>query len=452
MSTSRKRWVLLIPVVIGVALFAMMKKNRLEPVQEPPGEQAKAVRVVTVPSLTVLPRATGHGSVRPSRTWEAVAQVRGKIVERHPGLEKGAIVESGTLVLRIDPADYELAIAQADADIQAAQAQLRELEANATNIRASLGIEQEALALNRKELQRKRDLLGKGGVSRSDLDNQERSLLAQQQSVQAQRNALNLLPSQRALLEAQLARHQAALAVARRNLEHTAIRLPFTGRISEVRVEQAQYVREGEALFGVDDLQRAEIEAQIPIDQMAPLFHASRPIDILNRPDAAAAFGQQITARVRLRENGLSAEWEGRFARLSDSLDPKTRTAGVIVEVDDPYAGMQPGVRPPLVKGLFVQIDLTGTPRPDRIAIPRSALRSDQRVYIANADNRLEIRPVETGLIQPEYVVLSQGVNAGERLVVSDLVPAIDGMLLAPHEDPETLARLSAGATGGTAR
>ncbi|OQX47763.1 MAG: hypothetical protein B0D85_00590, partial [Candidatus Sedimenticola endophacoides] len=64
MSTSRKRWVLLIPVVIGVALFAMMKKNRLEPVQEPPGEQAKAVRVVTVPSLTVLPRATGHGSVR----------------------------------------------------------------------------------------------------------------------------------------------------------------------------------------------------------------------------------------------------------------------------------------------------------------------------------------------------------------------------------------------------
>jgi multidrug efflux system membrane fusion protein len=447
-----RKWVIIIPILAGVATIAMLKQNKLPPVQEPLQEQAKLVRTIKTPSLTVAPNTRGHGTVQPSRTWEAVAQVKGKIVEKHPQLEKGAILPRGTLILRIDPTDYELAIAQAEADIQATQAQIQEQEARANNTRASLKIEQAALALNENELQRKRALIGKGSVSHSDLESQERSLLAQQQSVQSQKNTLNLLPSQRAQLDAQLARHQSTLASARRNLANTEVRLPFTSRISEVSVEQDQYIREGEVLAMADDLQKAEIETQIPIDQMNGVLHAGRDnsgemIDLLNRAGNTTPPPLGLSASIHLQEGSLVASWDARFARFSDTLDPKTRTVGVIVEVDEPYARVQPGIRPPLLKGLFVEVSLTGEPRPNSLVIPRSALHGD-RVHVANGDRRLEIREVKVGLLQPEFAVIEQGLQAGEEVVVSDLVPAIDGMLLKTLPDEASLQHLTRQALG----
>jgi len=449
MAVTRK-WVILVPVVLGIAALMLLKKSSIPPVQEAVREQARLVRVIEAPRLTVEPRAEGHGTVQPARTWEAVAQVKGKLINKHPRLQKGAIMEGGELILQIDPTDYQLAIAQAQADIEATRAQLQELEAKASNTRASLQIEQDALALNQRELERKRQLVGKGGISRSDVESQERSVLAQQQSVQAQVNTLNLFPSQKALLEAQLGRLDAALAAARRNLENTRIHLPFSSRISAVNVEQEQYVREGEVLAMADDLQRAEIEVQVPIDQMSGLVSGRGPVDLVSLDPATALRKIGLNAKVTLQENGLQAEWPARFARISDTLDPKTRTVGVIVEVDQPYGEVQPGSRPPLIKGLFVKVTLSGQPLPERIVVPRVALDQD-RVYVVNDERRLEVRKVSVALRQPEFVVIEQGLEADEQVVVSDLLPAIQGMLLDPQPDPEASRRLLELASGGAA-
>jgi len=446
MPVSRK-WVILVPVIAGIVALMALKKSSNPPVQEARQERPQLVRVISAPSIAVIPTAKGHGTVRPSRTWEAVAQVKGKIVQKHPALQKGAILDAGSLILRIDPTDYELAIAQAEADIQATLAQLDELDAKATNTEASLKIEQASLALNRKELERKRQLVGKGGISRSDLESQERSLLAQQQSVQTQINTLNLFPSQKALLKAQLERHKASLATARRSLANTEIRLPFTSRIAEVNAEQDQYVREGEMLVAADDLDKAEIEIQIPINQMSHLIHANRPIDILNLNPAEAMQQIGLSATATLQENGLNASWAARFARLSDTLDPKTRTVGVIVEVDKPYANVLPGSRPPLVKGLFVQVTLAGQPRPGNLVVPRSALHANH-LYVVDEQQRLDIREVEVGMLQPGFATIKAGLKPHEQVVISDLVPAIQGMLLKPVQDPATEQRLVSTARG----
>ncbi|MCP3870871.1 MAG: HlyD family efflux transporter periplasmic adaptor subunit [Gammaproteobacteria bacterium] len=449
MSPKPKKWVLILPVVIGIAGFVLLKQNQTQPVREALSEQPKLVRVIEAPLVTVIPGATGHGTVAPARTWGAVAQVGGRIVEKHPQLARGSILEADTLVLQIDPTDYELAIAQTEADIQAIHAQLDEQEMRTENGRKSLAIEQAALELNAKELERKRALVGKGGVSRSDLEDQERSLLGQQQSVQAQQNSLNLIPSQKALLMAQLAQQQAKLAAARRNLEHTSVRLPFTGRIAEVNVELDQYVREGEVLTIADDLEMAEVESQIPIEQIGGLLRSNPATDGVTTPFKLSRAGFGLKAEVRLREAGISATWQARVARLSDTLDPKTRTLGVFVEVEKPYVGVKPGVRPPLIKGLFVEVTLTGAPRPDSLVIPRHALHDD-KVYLVDGQNRLEIRAVEPMLLQPGFVVLSKGLSGGERIVVSDLVPAIEGMLLEPTVDEPLLKGLLLQAGGGS--
>jgi multidrug efflux pump subunit AcrA (membrane-fusion protein) len=255
------------------------------------------------------------------------------------------------------------------------------------------------------------------------------------------------------------------MASAERDLEQTRVSMPFTGRIAEVAVEANQYVREGEILAVADGLARAEVEAQIPIEQMSQLIRSEHELDLFadSAGDPISALG--LSALVRLQEGSLNAVWEGRFARISDTLDPKTRTIGVIIEVDQPYARVQPGVRPPLFKGLFVQLDLFGRPRPDSLVIPRLALHTDPdpgcavavdlgcargyRVYLVNTADRLELRQVEVGMIQSQFVVIRSGLKAGERLVVSDLIPAIEGMLLEAQQDVQVEARLIQLATAG---
>jgi hypothetical protein len=120
---------------------------------------------------------------------------------------------------------------------------------------------------------------------------------------------------------------------------------------------------------------------------------------------------------------------------------------GVIVVVDRPYADVVPGKRPPLVKGLFVEVELWGAALALRTIVPRAALHGD-RVYLID-DGRLSMRTVEVAGLQPEYAIIAGGVHAGETLVVSDLFPAIDGMPLRGETDPEVRRQLLAAAGGG---
>jgi RND family efflux transporter MFP subunit len=445
MFQASNKWVILIPILIGVLLLLLLKQQQKPPVQGELKEIAQSVRTIEVPTARVIPTATGHGTVLPSRTWEAVAQVKGKILEKHPRLQKGALLEADTLLLKIDPTDYELAVAQSEADIAATRAQIAELDTKAENTAASLKIEQESLALSRKELQRYQSVFKRGGISRSDLETQERNLLTQQQSVQNQKNSLSLIPSQKALLEAQLAKQEAQLAANRRDLAHTEVRLPFTGRIAEVNVELNQYVREGEVLTIADDLAQAEVEIQIPIERISALLRSDEPLNLLENSQQRPDQRFPLKASIHLREGGIDAAWEGRFARFSDTLDTKTRTVGIIIEIDDPYSRVQPGVRPPLLKGMFVEATLSGKPLEQGLVVPRSALH-DGNVYRVTSDNRLQLQAVEIGLLQPEYAVISDGLTQGDRIVVSDLLPAIDGMLLQPVKAPEVTKALLAAA------
>ncbi|MDX1606828.1 MAG: hypothetical protein R3202_11590, partial [Candidatus Competibacterales bacterium] len=154
-----------------------------------------------------------------------------------------------------------------------------------------------------------------------------------------------------------------------------------------------------------------------------------------------------FAARVRLPTLDLPVEWAARVVRLSDAIDPATRTVGVVVAVDEPYRQARPGVRPPLIKGLFVEVELRGAARPDRVVVPAAALHED-RVYLIDADNRLRRQAVDVAFRQPGYALIGAGLSGSERLVVSDVTPAIDGQLLEPVADPDTLAQLRRAATG----
>jgi len=450
-----KKLLFIPPILIGTAVLFYMASGRQAPEHKPPVERARAVRVISAEQIRLVPRVTGFGSVYPGTVWSAIAQVAGEVVYVHPDLKKGAILPAGTEIVRISPADFELALTQAKANIRSAEAKLAELKVTETNTADLLKIEKRGLKLRESELKRKQDLLKRGTVAQSALELEQRETLAQRKKVQDLENGLRLLPTQRAVEQEQIAVYRAQLESAKLDLARTRIKLPFDARIAEVTIEAEQYAQTGGTLVIADSLGVAEVEAQIPISQFRAMVQASAA-DGLPTGIAAQSLSRIVQtigleATVRLRAGNDIVEWPARFARISDTVDPKTRTIGAIVAVDGAYAKAAPGQRPPLTKGMFVEIEIRTRAVENRIVVPRAAFH-DGKLYIVNADSRLDIRPVATGLVQGDLAAIDKGIAPGETIVVSDLIPAVPGMLLTLQTDDQLQNRLKAEAAGENLR
>jgi RND family efflux transporter MFP subunit len=412
-----------------------MAQSRQPPVKAQPSEPTRTVRVIEAPLLDLVPVAEGYGPVQPAKVWAAVSQVAGRVVEIHPKLRDGEILAKDTELLRIDPVDYELALAQSEAE-------LAELEVKEQNARASLEIEKRNLELARQELERNRKLVQQGTTSKSAADEAERAMLATRSAVQNLKNTLSLIPAQRSQLQAKADRSA-------RDLEHTKIIAPFDMRVANLKVEADQYVVLGQNLFEGDAVERVEIEAQVAMSSLRRLFLGREAQKLgIARLNQLLPGMVGLDPVVRLDLGNYVAEWEAQFVRFDDTVDPQTRTIGVVVAVDKPFEKVKPGYRPPLSKGMFVQVVLRGKSQAPRVVIPRSAVRNGV-VLIADDENRLRRRSVEVLFSQGEVSVISEGLEAGGRVVVSDLVPAVEGMLLQVKTD-ESLSAALAGQDAGS--
>lgn len=436
----------------GIAIVVVMARGGGSPERAPPSERAQPVRVMTVQSVDLVPRAIGYGEVQPGRVWDAVAEVGGRIVEKLPSLESGELLPAGTVILRIDPTDYQLAVESTEARIRGVEADIAQLEASEANSQRSLEIEARALELAEQDLKRQQTLLKRGSIAQATLDATEQTVLGRRQAVEGHRSALSLIPANRGALEATMARYQVELEQAQRDLARTEITTPFDGRVAEVNVEQSQFAAAGQVLAVIDGVDLAEVTAQFPINRIRPLLDRDSAAALDLTPEAIdGVFGQlHLEAVVRLSAGDFNIEWEARFTRIRGTVDPRARTIGVVVAVEDSYRQARPGVRPPLTRNMYVEVELRGPVQPGKIVVPRSALH-DGAVHVLGPENRLERRPVRIGFRQGEFAVISDGLAAGERIVVGDLVPAVEGMLLSPVDDPELGDRIAALAAGAGA-
>ena len=442
-STPRWRILLIIPpLVIGIVVLMMAKGGKQAPPKIEKQETARVARVVEAPAVAFAPVATGFGEARPAQVWTAVAQVSGRVPALHPRLRNGEILAAGTELFRIDPVDYELKLAQA-------RAELAQLDVTRANTEASLAIEQRNLRVAERELARIRKLAKQGTASKSNADAAERTMLATRTAMQNMKNSLSLLPTQRAVAEAKVIQ-------AERDLANTRVSAPFNLRVANLQVEQDQYVGVGQNLFQGDAVDRVEVQAQFGMASLRRMFLGRNlgngDLRQLNENLPATV---RFQATVRLDMGNHTAEWEAEFLRFSDDVDADTRTLGVVVSVDKPWEKIIPGVRPPLSKGMYVEVELRGPAGEVRRVIPRDAVR-DGAILIADGENRLRRRPVQPLYTQGAFAILpaNDGPVDDEdwRVVVSDLVPAVEGMLLEPRIDAELNARLAAAGQARPAR
>lgn len=423
-------------IALGAGVLIATIKTKAPPPQIEAVEHAVPVRVVTVQDGVLTPIVTGHGLVAPARTFEAIGQVAGTVAEVHPDLARGKVIPAGTLMLRIANEDYRLALAQAEANIRAAEAKLAELSISQENQQAARDIDAQVLALKAADLARIEALHGTGNIAQTGLDAARSAHLSQRQRLQSIDSALALLPAQRQAQIEQIAVSRAGAETARLNLSRTEMRLPFDARVAEVHVEQGRFLRVGEIAAVLDGIEAAEVEAQVPVAELRRLLRLAAPrasgfaADPTAMTDVLRALSLEAEVRLDLGDEILT--WPARVDRVSDTIDPRTATLGVIVTIETAYTGAAPDQKPPLTKGMFVEVVISGKPVAGRL-VPRVAVR-DGRVKLVGQDERLDSRTVVPALVQGEIAVITEGLTAGERVVVSDPPVAFDGMLLAPDD------------------
>lgn len=442
----------LLPLALGAAVLAWAAGEQAPLATREPEEAATAVRVQRIEPIDFVPAISAFGTVEPRSIWRAVAEVAGSVEEFDPELRAGRLVDRGSLIIRLDETDHRLAEARSLAEIDVIEARLEELELRALNLEALLEIEQRARDLAATEYARRRVLLERDAVSETAVDAAEEALLQRRTRVQELENERRLLPVQRRLQEAERAAVRARLAEARQNIERTRVTMPFDGRIADVLIERHQFVGVGEVMLVAEDLSSIEVSAPLRLDEARALLADRLPaplaelgVDDLDRLPAMAG----LAAELELEIGGLDLTWPATIRRFTFALDPATRTIGIVVGVEEPFALAVPGQRPPLVSGMFVEVVLRGQPLEDAIVVPRAALEraadDGWRVNLVDADDRLERRPVEVAYLVGEQAVIGAGLQPGERVVVSDLSMAIEGMLLAPRAAAERPASRSSG-------
>ena len=437
-----RQLLILPPLLAGVALFVWMGGGEGDGQRDAPGEVALAVRIAEVTAAPFRPSVIAYGRAAAASSWTAISQVQGRAVNVSPDLSAGRIVNEGDLLVAIDPRDYESALAKAETARDSARASLRELDATEANTRETLKLERRIEEFLQTDFDRQSDLLDRGSVAQSAVDQATRTLLAQQKVVLDLQNRLNLVPVQREIHETTLATRNAEIEEARRNLDRTRILAPFTGRVSGKSVTLGQFVRAGDNLLAIESIDAAEVLAEFRPQTLGNFFRtivgddpAALMIAEETREILEVIAGLDLVATVH-PTSGESYFWPAEFTRFSGRADERTGAVGIAVQVDAPGLPDPATRRPPLINGTFVEVRLSAPEVTNAIRIERSALRTDPDgvdfVFLVDQDSRLSRRDVVVGPVVNDQVVVLSGLERGDRIVLSDPRPAVYGMLLAP--------------------
>ena len=121
--------------------------------------------------------------------------------------------------------------------------------------------------------------------------------------------------------------------------------------------------------------------------------------------------------------------WQGRVARIKAQMEEKTRTLPIVVEIDETLATVSNQSTSLLRPGMFVAVKIKGIKIDQAFMLPRHVVYPEDVVYTIQ-DDRLKIKPVHILRNFKDSVIIEKGLADGERIIITPLSSATDGMLV----------------------
>jgi hypothetical protein len=132
------------------------------------------------------------------------------------------------------------------------------------------------------------------------------------------------------------------------------------------------------------------------------------------------------------------------------NLESEGRMARLLIAVEDPLRLDTPNTQgPPLLLGEYVSVEIQGRVLDQVYAIPRTALRDDKTVWLVEGNAKLAIRRVTPVWRDADVVILRDGLEPGDRLIVTDLPAPVAGMEVRVESDAKNQPRVDQGSQNG---
>jgi multidrug efflux system membrane fusion protein len=437
----RRQIMIRIAACLGIIAIGIAGKAKLASLKQPPKEvttQERPLRVtVQKAHLTdIAVQISGYGEVRAVDTVAIAPEVSGRVAAVHPRLEVGERVAVGEVLFQIDDRNYKAAVTEARAAVSQWQSTIERLRLQQKIDTQRLTTLQRNRDLAQTEYERLRKLFEEDKVgTRSGMEQAEQAYNGAQDQVDQLSQALALSPIQIQEAHSNLTSAQARLMLADANLKRCTLTAPFAGRIKSVAIEANQYVSPGAtALVLADD---SLLEIQVPLDSLDArrwLRFDPRPAD----PMLAWFAGlQQVPCQVRWTEARDGQQWKGRLHRVV-KFDEQSRTLTVAVRITAADAWLPDAKTLPLVEGMFCQVTIPGRTVEKVVRLPRWAVSFRQTAYIAEK-GRLKTVPVTVARSEGEFTYVSEGIHAGDQVIVTRLSDPLENSLLEliPEKDKE---------------
>lgn len=367
-------------LVIGVCTGGAFLLSKLRPAaaREKPPPQVPLVQVVDSHTETLPAQIEATGIVEPAKELTLSPEVTGRVTYVSPNLVTGGKVKQGETLIRIDGSAYALQARQQKSQVRRAEADLK--------------MEQGRQEIAKQEW----SLVGDG---RPD---EEAELALRGPQMDAVKWGLDSAKTN--------------LKAAQLNLSRTSIRAPMDAVVIAERVEKGQVVAPGSQIASLMGIDQFWVRVSVPVARL----------DDISIPGLHGDEGSE--ARVIQHLGGeRRLERKGRVLRLLGQLDPKTRTAQVLIAVDSPMAKPDAGSPVPILPGAYVEVDVMGRQLKGVTKLPRSALTGGDSVWVVGKQDRLERRKIEVRWSGADDVYVVGELQDGERVVVSPMALPLPG-------------------------
>ena len=358
------------------------------------------------------------------------ARVSGHLISQN--YQEGRLVKEGDLLFQVDPRPFQNALDQADARLALAESQLNQARAQVTASQAQVEqaqakvVQDEAQVKRAEATQRQTELdvarytplAQRGSVSQQELDNAVQTNLANLATVAAARaavqNAQASVSQARAALEksradvktqeAAIAAARASVAEARLNLGYTRVLSPIAGVAGFRGANIGDFVGPNDPTPLTTVSQADPIYAEFAISEQ-------RALGVLRRWDADPNAPRSIELQLILADGSLYGA-KGRAAALDRAVDLTTGTVRARGVFPNPGSVLRPGQH---VKVRAIDV------RKAALLIPQRAVQDVQGVHqvaVVGPDETVDVRTVKTDQRAGSQWIVTEGLKAGERVVV----------------------------------
>jgi membrane fusion protein (multidrug efflux system) len=367
-------------VALGTILLATLATARAQPAPAAP----PAVGVIEAVKRPVTESSEFLGRIEGTNRVSVVARVTAFLEKRI--FDEGAEVKTGDLLYKLERGPFE-------ADLTSKQAQVAQLQATLANAKLTTD--------------RARTLLSGPAGQQSTYD----AAVAAQQS-----------------LEAQVQAAQAQVQLSQINLDYTEIHSPIDGKIGRTAVTDGNVVTPSSGVL-------TTIVSQDPMYVTFPV--SVREALTLRERYATRGGFKAVIIKVRLPDGRIYNQ-TGQLNFVNNTIAQNTDTITLRGTIPNPALhdpSTTDGALRELTDGEFVTVNLEGVQPVEVLAIPRSAVLSDQQgeyVFTVGADDKAEQRRIKLGQSTSTIAAVTSGISLGDKVIVEGLQKVKPGQPVAP--------------------